>query len=657
MQRQTYMTKKGRKTNRNRKNISRRPARNIYYEPPNVNADVYNTINHGTPRYLAPNVKSVSELRAETTSRPSYIYQAPNVKSIRELRAATTSTPSYIYQAPFLHGYVHQQYGNYTNDRAYNDLQQQYRNLSVASNMNQVTLKNMNSANKALEDDIKKQHQQIQLAQKRKIELEEKLDKDKADLTERSRVERDSMKLRTDINNTEQQMKELQTENDIINLKRKKLQATSKLNDAKFENTNLKEQYEENELYNEIMKTKQETEKIVAENAGMQKEIESPAFQHPNSALIQAYEDKITAEDQRKLLQEQHDLDLEQKEIKSELSAYEAQSSKDEQVLTEQVKEKAKKKVAIRNSIYNLKRKQAKQDEIENLASENDKLNIEMKVNSAEIQQLKENANDDELSRISQEAGRTKAKKIISDANVNKTKQISNMNDEIKQNTAETTELNKHNSPQQAKANRILGETKTKLEQTQELLQTTKEEKASEKQRQIAEGASQYYNSPEYNKTDKKISSMKTATKINMRQKEMIELADKKQDQAIQSLHDLQAAEDARGIDTSDINDESVIAYQISNAVKIAQDGIDKEARNREEKESKISEVQDFINQNSTKWEHFVSGDRYRKYANFRYSPDAFDIKTIDQLYSDFLKYSKFNFPDDNTNNIEEDED
>ena len=118
-----------------------------------------------------------------------------------------------------LHGYFPQQSGNYTNNREYNDLQQQYHSLNATSNMNQATLQSINKANKQLEEKLKEEHQQINDAQTKRNKLQEQLDKNKADLLEGNRVEKETIKLQTDINHIHERLNETQSNNNIMQLK------------------------------------------------------------------------------------------------------------------------------------------------------------------------------------------------------------------------------------------------------------------------------------------------------------------------------------------------------------------------------------------------------------------------------------------------------
>ena len=167
-----YFTQQARRNETNKQLLLRSATK--YYEGPSyndhyyLNSPVVNNQSNQTPS----NIKELRSTFAEKTQLSNKAlyknyYIAPKVSSSDEMvkQQQIPSTHSIVMdlirRSTTPHGYFPQQSGNYTNNREYNDLQQQYHSLNVASNMNQATLQSINKANKQLEENLKEQHQQI----------------------------------------------------------------------------------------------------------------------------------------------------------------------------------------------------------------------------------------------------------------------------------------------------------------------------------------------------------------------------------------------------------------------------------------------------------------------------------------------------------------
>lgn len=175
-----------------------------------------------------------------------------------------------------------QQYGNINNEKNIRD-----RNNSLVQEISgdKLHIASLEKENAELKKEAKKVRGGVEGLEKEKREKEKQLE-------EAKRVGSKTDQLEQDIKRLDERIKEVQTENHIIELKEKKSRYQNNLDNEMERNREKRRTMEENNLYHEIVKIKKETDKLVAENKGLQESINSPEFTNPNEAYQEAYKER-----------------------------------------------------------------------------------------------------------------------------------------------------------------------------------------------------------------------------------------------------------------------------------------------------------------------------------------------------------------------------
>lgn len=289
-------------------------------------------------------------------------------------------------------GFNPQQYGNLNNEKRVNQLIQD--NQVVADTIHKY---------QAQIDSLKKQH----IEQKSKLSdtksYLEKLKSEKSELEQlKKQCEYDNeqnTELDDRIQKLDLKINALEHENALFDLKNQENQLHFKLNYEKMKKQNLTHIIETNTEFQAAVKLRNQVNRLIAENEGLQKTIDSEEFQNPNKGMEELYHQRYMAAAKKQMLKKQQQMIMENNDINMQIAAAltpnDLKSINDD--LMKSIQDQGKINFDLRQQNYKLQQPlhdlENKQHLLEQMQNENSTLNAQNAELIAEDNQLKSRLN------------------------------------------------------------------------------------------------------------------------------------------------------------------------------------------------------------------------------------------------------------------------